>query len=625
MPDLPRVSWCQMPFHPVPLQGAGGCAVAMDVLLITALTLAGSLVASAPTPAALDRENGAPAAESVPVILRLLKPDGSRIANTQIVLSCPNGRLRMLTSDAAGLVRSAPPDALVGCTVHADVSEGPYSARIEGRVVEPITLHPGTQDTEFVPFAEATPGGGPAQKQKQGRGREVSRDSAGLMLSAASLSVREFVESAPDGRASITWSEIREGRRVRRKRRRARRAARRGESTGRVAVADPKRSPRLPESASSGPPESEPTKSRAPRPAPVEPPPRSSPPLTAGAVDDVNTPRGFHRYLETVPINAPLRERFTGPHRVVQVVDALGRPVAGATVELAGRSYRSRRDGRVVLIPGWDPVEGEQTRAPIVGGRSLLASLDADVTQVVLEQTIEPPAARVDLALVIDTTGSMGDELVYLKAELAALLTDLKSQHSRLDIRWALVVYRDDGDDYVTRHVDFTSDFEAFTAQLAEQVADGGGDMPEAVDAAFVETSALAWRDAAVAGRVVVHVADAPPHVEKVGATLRAADKLRREGTAVYPVAASGVDALAEFTMRTSALMSGGQYVFLTDDSGVGGPHREATAACFRVQPLITVLGKILSAELAGRRADLSGGTEGDGCQVANGPDATRR
>ena len=178
--------------------------------------------------------------------------------------------------------------------------------------------------------------------------------------------------------------------------------------------------------------------------------------------------------------------------------------------------------------------------------------------------------------MVLDTTGSMGDEIQYLQAELGTLLSRLDARHGALDIRWSLVVYRDEGDEYVARTYDFTRDFQGFSAALAGQGANGGGDAPEAVHTAFEHAQQLSWRDASVATRVLLHVADAPPHQDKVAAALRAADGLRAAGTAIYPVAASGVDATAELSMRAMAMFSGGQYVFLTDDSGIGNPHREA-------------------------------------------------
>ncbi len=42
-------------------------------------------------------------------------------------------------------------------------------------------------------------------------------------------------------------------------------------------------------------------------------------------------------------------------------------------------------------------------------------------------------------------------------------------------------------------------------------------------------------------------------------------------------VAASGIDKKAEFYFRSQSMITGGQYVFLTDDSGIGNSHEKPT------------------------------------------------
>ena len=59
-----------------------------------------------------------------------------------------------------------------------------------------------------------------------------------------------------------------------------------------------------------------------------------------------------------------------------------------------------------------------------------------------------------------------------------------------------------------------------------------------------------------------------------------------RCGIHLYPVAASGIDDLAEFTMRTAAEVTGGRYLFLTNDSGIGGSHAEPHIPCYYVTTL---------------------------------------
>src|SRR5262249_8822240 len=136
-----------------------------------------------------------------------------------------------------------------------------------------------------------------------------------------------------------------------------------------------------------------------------------------------------------------------------------------------------------------------------------------------------PAVERFDLALVVDTTGSMADELEYLKSELGAILADLNRDHPNLDVRVALVVYRDVGDDYITPTFPFTGDIAALRADLSQQHAAGGGDYPEAVEQAMARAVALDWRPDAV--KSILFVADAPPHAENVASTWQSTEAAR--------------------------------------------------------------------------------------------------
>ena len=181
---------------------------------------------------------------------------------------------------------------------------------------------------------------------------------------------------------------------------------------------------------------------------------------------------------------------------------------------------------------------------------------------------------RFDLALVIDTTGSMSDELSYLQVELQGIVDALRARHPELDIRIGLVAYRDRGDEYVTHTVPLTRDLALLRGRLAEQRAGGGGDYPEAVEQAMGRAALFDWR--ADAAKSLLFVADAPPHAEDVAATWASVEALRANRVQLVPVAASGVASGAEYLMRAMAAASQGRYLFLTDDSGVGDPARAA-------------------------------------------------
>lgn len=207
---------------------------------------------------------------------------------------------------------------------------------------------------------------------------------------------------------------------------------------------------------------------------------------------------------------------------------------------------------------------------------------------------------RLDVALVIDTTGSMGDEIRYLQSEFIGISQAIEAAYPNASQRWALVLYRDQGDDYVTRYFDFRDQPEAFREKLAAQAAGGGGDFPEAPEAAIEVLNQFAWRDEPDVARIAFWVADAPHHNENAAKLAQALRTTRAQGIHVYPVASSGVDDLTELSMRTAAQLTGGRYLFLTDDSGVGGAHKEPTLPCYYVTKLNDALLRMVDLEMRG-------------------------
>jgi hypothetical protein len=205
-----------------------------------------------------------------------------------------------------------------------------------------------------------------------------------------------------------------------------------------------------------------------------------------------------------------------------------------------------------------------------------------------------------DISLVIDTTGSMGDEISYLQTEFLALSQSIEDLYPDSDQRWSLVAYRDMGDAYLTREYDFDSDVATFRDRLGEQAASGGGDFPEAPDAALAAMTNLNWRDGEDVARLVFWVADAPHHEQNASAMTEAIRDSANLDVHVYPVASSGIEELTELTMRSAAQLTGGRYLFLTDDSGIGGEHKEPTIPCYFVTRLDTAILRMVDIELSG-------------------------
>ncbi len=182
----------------------------------------------------------------------------------------------------------------------------------------------------------------------------------------------------------------------------------------------------------------------------------------------------------------------------------------------------------------------------------------------------------IQLMFVIDATGSMGDEIRYIKAEVKDVIASIKEDNPNSTIQLAMMVYRDIGDKYVTKYNDFTTDIEKQQSFINEQYASGGGDFPEAVHIALSEAVDKDW-SSSDATKIIIHIADAPSHDKDVDDWNVAVKKASEKGIKIITVASSGIDRMTEYCFRSQSILTGGQYVYLTNHSGIGGEHLEAT------------------------------------------------
>ena len=319
-------------------------------------------------------------------------------------------------------------------------------------------------------------------------------------------------------------------------------------------------------------------------------------PVAAGVVDDNADFGAYLAYLERgarLPVHArDVHERYG-----LTVHDARGRPVPDAAVTVFAGSQalplwaRTDASGHAWLhplaaVPGLGASLLEvQVRDGHSGARgsALLQRGQKHQLQVTLADAArrEPPRPQLDIAFLVDATGSMGDEIDKLKRSMRAVADQIAQLPSQPDVCYGLVAYRDRGDAFFVRGADFSNDLSAFQYQLAQLHATGGGDMPEALNEALhTAVHRLSWRGDGTA-RMLVLVADAPPHLD-YGAPYYDQDMqgALAKGIKLFAVGASGLDPVGEYVFRQAAQYTGGRFVFLTyadahDPSS--GPGRETT------------------------------------------------
>lgn len=280
-------------------------------------------------------------------------------------------------------------------------------------------------------------------------------------------------------------------------------------------------------------------------------------------------------------------------------------PIVGAKVELSSDGqeviYCAITDvfGNAYLFPKTDQLDSISNIEVSFDNQSVSHDYTYSEEFNVLDFDIDSTNSHediIEIMFVIDTTGSMGDEIIYLKAEVDDVISEVSTLNPNAVIKLALLFYRDQGDAYVTRYFDFTTNINSQKTALGQQNATGGGDFPEAVATALDEAVNKNWSDSN-STKLIIHVLDAPPHDNQVSMSLycNALKTASEKGIRIIPVASSGIDKYTEYLLRNEAMLTGGTYVFLTNHSGIGNDHIEATVGDVEVEYLNQLLVRLIT------------------------------
>ncbi len=184
-------------------------------------------------------------------------------------------------------------------------------------------------------------------------------------------------------------------------------------------------------------------------------------------------------------------------------------------------------------------------------------------------------SSRIEIGFMVDATGSMGDEIKFLQRELIDVVSRIKKERPCSDVYTGSVFYKDHGDDYLTRVLPLSNNPVNTIDFISYQYASGGGDFPEAVeDGLEAAIRELNWSDEA-GTKILFMLLDAPPHQssainERLSKAIRLA---ATKGIRLVPVAASGINQQTEFLLKYMAILSNGEYLYITDDSNIGSRH----------------------------------------------------
>lgn len=180
-----------------------------------------------------------------------------------------------------------------------------------------------------------------------------------------------------------------------------------------------------------------------------------------------------------------------------------------------------------------------------------------------------PYSGPLDIAFVIDSTGSMSDEIEEVKENVTALVAQIAAIDP--DYRLALVDYKDEPEEdseYQSRlDLDFTTDIDAFNREVWALEAYGGGDEPESVYSGLMTALDRDWRTGAK--KIVVQIGDAPAKDPEpiTGYTLRAIQtKALSVDPATVDTIQSGEEPETSSSLGAIASATGGQHVQLPEE-----------------------------------------------------------
>ena len=319
---------------------------------------------------------------------------------------------------------------------------------------------------------------------------------------------------------------------------------------------------------------------------------------------------GFNS-LKRVKVNVTCDGNAVAGARVV-ASDEAGIPLFSAVSDAKGDAYifTDADNGNITVTSG----EG---------------SADASFTEDRREISVELSARAeklnvIEIMLVVDVTGSMGDEIRFLKAELADVINKIAQNNEGAIIKLAMLFYRDTDDYEPFVYYDFTNVSEAGGLSLQQdalnkQFASGGGDYPEAVDEALMMAVDKQWSTGATT-KLIFHVLDAPAHegAKYEEKFKNAVNSAAEKGIRICPILCSGAAELTEYTMRQAAIYTGGTFIFVTDDSGIGGSHHDPGLPNATIELLNSLMVRLVNGYHTGEFAPAIYWKEDPGLNIKN-------
>lgn len=337
--------------------------------------------------------------------------------------------------------------------------------------------------------------------------------------------------------------------------------------------------------------------------------------LRAGFADDNQQFNHFIQFLRNYENEVAHLEINVEERIIIKALDRDGKSIPNALVVISAESQelcrgRSQANGSFFFFPSEYRTDLTEYNLSVTYNQQTVDStIDRQSKRTVelLLDTSRPAfdTVALDLVFILDTTGSMGEEINRLKASLEIIYLNLAALPTKPDLRFGMVLYKDRGDEYVTKVVALTADLDRFQAALDEVSASGGGDAPEDLQAALRATiHQMNWLPNGI--RLCFIITDAPPHLDygQQYTYVGAAREAREKGLKIHSVGTGGLNLMGEYVLRQISQYTGGRYIFLTygeqgeSEGGAPGSVSHHTGANYETAKLETIIIRFAKEEL---------------------------
>jgi len=352
------------------------------------------------------------------------------------------------------------------------------------------------------------------------------------------------------------------------------------------------------------------------KPIPSEP---SESGLKAGYSDDNKQFNYFINFLEKYknqvesyyPIN--VKERI-----IIKVIDDNKKPINNAIVSIYNTENKkieegkTLSDGSYMLFPSEYDNKYKEFKVRIDyqnQKKEITISREGKrINEVVIidkrETSSEIP---LDIVFVLDTTGSMGEEIERLKTTIEIINLNITSFKPKPRVRFGMVLYKDRGDEYVTRIIPLTESLDEFKKELDMVTAEGGGDTPEDLQEALKDLiNSMKWNNKGI--KLGFIITDAPPHLDykdQKYTYVNAVKDAKKMGIKIFSVGTGGLDITGEYILRQISQYTLGKYIFLTygerkeSEGGVQGAVSHHTGENFTTDKLESIIIGLVKEELS--------------------------